>query len=242
MSTVARRFTVVGWSHTFKPVPLKDEEGKQVVDLEGRPLSTEVLVSPTFFTVDLHTLSMDGVKNSLGTATVEIDTADDLTGENFIAIRDRLIQRGLLASSGVSAALGGNDMLTEEEILSQERAARWEVVVGIRDGLETKGFPYLDKWFDSDERSVARINTTAQAAMAAAMLGQDFSTDWVCADNSVINLTRDQIIGMPVAFAMYCSTLHEKARSLRERIAAATGVLEVRACIWEGVETAAPAV
>lgn len=230
--SVARRFIVQQWTPTRVSVARLDGDGSPVLDPEtGNVLYDLKRVAPTHFQVELHSLSMDGVKVLFGQVSVTLNNADDLTGENYAEIQRILVERNLLSSSAPSPTVGD-----AAEALEAERAIRWEAVASIRDGLETKGFPYMGHWFDSDERSAARINTSAIAAIAATMMAVEFSTEWTVADNSTVTLTRDQIIGLPVAFVTYGASLHEKARVLRARIAAATTIPEVRMCVWEGVE------
>ena len=219
MSSIARRFRVSHWTHNYQN---EGDEGAMTV------------TTPTNFTVQLLNLTMDGIEKLEGTVVVALDTTDGLTGENHSAIRAYLLERKILDDGGAQDNSGS------ASALSVAKAIRWGDIVAIRDGMETKGFPYLDYWFDSDVRSAARINTTAQAAMAAAMMGEDFSTEWTSADSHVVTMTREQVIGMPVAFAMHADTLHKKARDLRLRIDAATTIAEVQQCYWEGVESAPP--
>lgn len=218
----ARRFLVnqISPSYDSKSVVIAGEESIE-------------RVSPTMFSVELNSVVMSGVKIVHGNLWITLDTVEDLTGENYVAIRQKLIEMGVLSDYGF---LDTTQSVGTEESLDRVKDARWADIVAIRDGLEVNGFPYLEKWFDSDERSVARINTTAQAAIGAAMTGVDFSTTWVCADNTSIVLTRDQIIGLPAAFAQYCSVLHSTARDLRARIYSSNTNMEVMACKWDGVE------
>lgn len=200
-----------------------------------------VRVSPTHFWVELSTISMDGVNTVHGSVWVTLDTLDDLTHENNEKIRDQLIARKLLADSSVRIEkykdeTAPNATTQHVVALTEAQHRRWSAVVAIRDGLEVKGFPYLDKWFDSDERSVARITSTSLAAVASRALDRDFSVSWVCADDSTIDLTREQVIELPIAFTAYVGQIHAYARQLRERIYSASDVAEVKACLWEGIE------
>lgn len=98
------------------------------------------------------------------------------------------------------------------ELLRQTMLAQ---VNAERDRREAGGFPYLGKLFDSDERSVLRINTMVQAASIA---GDDFSITWTCADNTQITLDRAQILAMPVALGMHADALHRHANELKAAI------------------------
>lgn len=101
-----------------------------------------------------------------------------------------------------------------------------------RDARETQGFPYLGKWFDSDQRSVLRINTVAAAATSAIMASQPFLIEWTCADNSVIELNASQMAGVPAAMAEYANQLHQTAKALKEQIDSATTLEQVHAVVW----------
>lgn len=112
------------------------------------------------------------------------------------------------------------------------KAGKWEQIKAVRDRLEAEGFPYLGRTFDSDPVSVQRITTVVLAAQAAVAGGQPFSIDWTCADNSVLTMTAQQVLGLPVALATYGNTLHETARALRELIASASTAEAVAAIDW----------
>lgn len=116
--------------------------------------------------------------------------------------------------------------------LALAKQQQWARIKTERDEREAAGFPYLGKVFDSDQRSHSRITTAAQAAQAALDAGQPFSIDWTTADNTVITLDAQQMLGVPVAFAQFGNALHQSARSLREQIDAATTVEQVQAIVW----------
>lgn len=97
-------------------------------------------------------------------------------------------------SDGGLLAVGG-------DALQQAKDQKWIEIATKRDDLERKGFPYMGHIFDSDERSVTRLNTTANAAMFARMNGVDFTETWTSADNVAVTMTRDQLIGLPAALS-----------------------------------------
>lgn len=102
--------------------------------------------------------------------------------------------------------------------LAEAKAAAVAAVKRRRDDLETQGFIYLDKVFDSDERSVARITS---AALTAQVIGASFTIDWTAGDNSVVTLDQAAMLGMPAALALRANTLHQHAAGLKVQIAAA---------------------
>lgn len=97
-------------------------------------------------------------------------------------------------------------------------AEKWKEIKEARDAAEQSGCPYMGKVLDSDSISVQRINTAVQAAQVAATQKQDFAIDWTMQDNTIVTMSIADVLGMPVALATYSNALHEKARSLRERL------------------------
>ena len=94
----------------------------------------------------------------------------------------------------------------------------WATAKTARDAAEQAGCPYLGKVLDSDSISVQRINTAVQAAQVATAQKQEFAVDWTMQDNSVLTMSIQDVLGMPVALAAYSNQLHEKARQCRENI------------------------
>lgn len=113
--------------------------------------------------------------------------------------------------------------------LASEKARMRASVNTRRDLLEEQSFPYMGKRFDSDTRSVLRINVAASTAAAAAAAGAPFSIEWTTADNSVLALDAQQMIGVPVALAQYGNALHQHGRTLKAQIDAAQTIAELRA-------------
>jgi hypothetical protein len=216
MDTVARRFRVTQFLHSYKT---EDEE--------------LVKVAPTHFMVELLSLTMDQVEVRHGVVNITLDTAYGLTGDNYIALREELLSRGLLADGGL---LDTNAPITPETVLGREKQLRKDAIHAIRDGLETKGFPYMGKWFDSDQRSFTRMSQVFDVALLAYMKNEPFSVDWTTADDSTLVMSGEDVLGIPVAVAAYCQTLHTKYRLLKAQINAATSVEEVRVCVWDGIE------
>lgn len=125
------------------------------------------------------------------------------------------------------------EMLVEIETPKSLKEVKRKQINDSRDSLEKKGFPYMDKMLDSDMQSVSRINTTFSAAMACFILGQPFSIEWTCADNSKLELDAEGMIGMPAALASHAATLHYRANELKDMVDAitSTDIEEVRALL-----------
>jgi hypothetical protein len=96
--------------------------------------------------------------------------------------------------------------------LDELKLAKRAEINRARDAAEQGGFEYLGKTFDSDQVSAQRISMAAQA-MALAPEGATIT--WTCQDNSTIDLTAQELVGLVVALAQHSNTCHEKATALK---------------------------
>lgn len=101
-----------------------------------------------------------------------------------------------------------------------------------RDEAERSGFEAYGKVFDSDEKSIKRILSASQAATAAKALGMTVSEEWMCADNSTINLDTDMLIALPMHMTAAVSAIHMRSRALKSQIEAAGSIPEIEAIVW----------
>lgn len=113
-----------------------------------------------------------------------------------------------------------------EELKAEKRAE----INAARDAAEQGGFTYLGKVFDSDQVSAQRISMAAQA-MALAPEGTTIT--WTTQDNSTIDLTAQELVGLVVALAEWSNTCHEKATALKAQIDAAETAEELELITWE---------
>lgn len=113
--------------------------------------------------------------------------------------------------------------------MDMAKSSAKRMITEARNAEEKAGFMAYGKLIDSDSLSVARITTSVQAAQA---IGSTFSINWTCADNSVITLDHDQMIAMPALMSDVANAIHEKARSLKAQIDAATTPEEINAIQW----------
>lgn len=115
---------------------------------------------------------------------------------------------------------------TLKEVKDQKRAE----INAARDQAEQGGFEYMGKVFDSDQVSAQRISMAAQA-MA---LADDTATiTWTCQDNTTIDLTAQELVGLVVALATWSNACHEKATALKAKIEAAQTAEELELITWE---------
>lgn len=179
----------------------------------------------TWVQVELSKIEGDDVCAVKGTTHVSLDKRyPEFNAEMRVAIEQRLYERGLIDAPA-------------KTVLEEAQRAKLRDVMGKRDGLETSGFPYMGKTFDSDSLSVLRILTTSMAAVVAVIQGKDMNITWVTADNSTIDLDRNGVLGLPVALAMHANNLHLIGRDMREQIEQAATLAQVAAVKWpEGVK------
>ena len=115
---------------------------------------------------------------------------------------------------------------TLDELKSKKR----EEINQARDATEQGGFEYLGKTFDSDPISCQRISMAAQA-MALAPEGATIT--WTCQDNTTIDLTAQDLVGLVVALATWSNTCHQKATELKAKIDAAQTAEELEKITWD---------
>lgn len=101
-----------------------------------------------------------------------------------------------------------------------------------RDEAERGGFEAYGKVFDSDDKSINRILSAAQAASAAKAASLPMSVEWTCADNSTITLDADMLLALPLHMAMAGNAIHAKAKALKASIDAASSISEIEAIVW----------
>jgi hypothetical protein len=215
------QFRVIDWSQDVT----KYSEPEVFTSTDGQEVKTSSLPleGSTTFKVELSQVDMSDVNQVVGTVYVKLNHLTEYTGEAKLEIEAKLAEQGLLEER-------------QSTDLEQAKLSRWNRIIAIRDGLELKGFSYLGKNFDSDQRSTLRLFGAAQAAVAAKILNQEFSVDWTTADNTVITLSREEMIAAPAAMAVRVSEIHLQARELKERLDMAGSIVEVQSVLWPNVE------
>ena len=90
----------------------------------------------------------------------------------------------------------------------------------------------MGKIFDSDEISCIRMSCAAQAMQMATMSEENPTITWTCQDNSTIDLTPAELIGLVVALAEWSNTCHQKATALKAQIESVTSEEELEKIKW----------
>ena len=109
--------------------------------------------------------------------------------------------------------------------LEEHKTAQWALIKAARNEAEFGGFIWNGSTFDSDQVSQARI----QGAVLLATSNPDFVVDWTLADNTVRNLTADDLIAISQALGEHTSLQHTRARNARALLDQATTLSEVQA-------------
>lgn len=108
------------------------------------------------------------------------------------------------------------------------RAAKLAEIDMARDAAIIGGFEFAGVMYDSDPKSIQRIN----GAVTLSMLDPNFATDWITVDNSVVTLNATQLAGLGAAAGQHEATQIFKARQLKNQALAATTVSQLNAITW----------
>lgn len=113
-----------------------------------------------------------------------------------------------------------NKIWVDGRSLEEVRIAKWESIKALRDMLEFGGFSYAGNVYDSDQVSQARILVAAASGLPQS---------WTTTDNSVIELTTDEVQALANSMQAHISEAHELGRVAREAINAAQTIEEIEA-------------
>lgn len=116
-----------------------------------------------------------------------------------------------------------------EPTLDELKLAKREEINRARDAAEQGGFEYMGKFFDSDQVSAQRISMAAQAMANAPA---EATITWTCQDNTTVDLTAKDLVGLVVALATWSNTCHQRATALKAQVDTAQTAKEVEAITW----------
>ena len=109
--------------------------------------------------------------------------------------------------------------------LSVVKTSKWNQIKLERNKAEFGGFLWEGLKFDSDQVSQGRI-------LAALIFNQP--TEWTLSDDTVVELSVEDIQEVTQAMANHVQNVHSKARSAREAINSATTIEEVESVLFNG--------
>jgi len=104
--------------------------------------------------------------------------------------------------------------------LDEIKAQKWVEIKAMRDQLEFGGFVFKGNIYDSDQVSQGRI-------MGAAIAGVD--QVWTLADNTTVELNRDELKELYTALQQHIASAHERGRIARQLIFDAETIEQVEA-------------
>lgn len=119
-----------------------------------------------------------------------------------------------------------------EPTLDELKEAKRSEINATRDKKEQSGFPYMGKVFDSDPISCQRISCAAQA-MSLLPASDENKITWTTQDNSTIDLTAQELLGLVGALAQWSNTCHQKATALKAKIDTAQTAEELELITWD---------
>ena len=108
----------------------------------------------------------------------------------------------------------------DERSIDTAKDHHWQKIKTQRDTFEFGGFAYDGNVYDSDQVSQARILVAAASGLPQS---------WTTADNSVIELTTEEIQALANSMQTHISEAHELGRIAREAINAAQSIEEIEA-------------
>lgn len=138
--------------------------------------------------------------------------------------------------SGMSSGLrivpgdGGVPLLQspDEASIDELRGRKMLEIEQARDAAIVGGFDFNGTRFDSDAKSIQRIN----GAVTLSLLNPAFETDWITFDNSVVRLNAAQLAGLGAAAGQHEATQIFRARQLKDQALAATTREQLAAITW----------
>lgn len=117
----------------------------------------------------------------------------------------------------------------DARILPEAKAIAWERIKLSRTAAEEKAFTFNAQLYDAN---IEKIGGAVQMALIAQVASAPFTIDWTLADNSVVTLNAQQMIGVGVALGRHIAAIYDTARALRETIDSATSKQNVDAISW----------
>lgn len=137
---------------------------------------------------------------------------------------------GLSQGRRVSISSSGDLVLSDAEDapLEDVRALTIADIERARDAAIAGGFDFNGIRFDSDAKSIQRIN----GAVTLSLLNPAFETDWITFDNSVVRLNAAQLAGLGAAAGQHEATQIFRARQLKDQALAATTREQLAGITW----------
>lgn len=166
----------------------------------------------------------DGVKFISGVA----NTREELENNEFV-------KYSRIEETKDEYKLVNGTYMTVAEAFEKAKQYKREEINKARDEAEQGGFIYMGKVFDSDQVSCLRMTAAAQA-MSLLPASDENKITWTTQDNSTIDLTAAELMGLVGALAQWSNTCHEKATALKAKIDACLTAEELDEIKWDDNE------
>ena len=176
--------------------------------------------------------------------TVEQDHPDDgpiipqgdcpIAGATLVAYEGAFSRAGR-RDSEQAYLVDGAPQWVDLVTLDAAKAVAWARIKEARDAAEAGVFEFEGGLYDLNKQNVSGA---ALAALMAEIAGQPFSIEWTLADNTVRVLDAATVQALGRAMVVHIDKLHGIARSLRDKVSAATTPDQAYAVTWptEGKE------
>lgn len=113
--------------------------------------------------------------------------------------------------------------------LDDFKAEKWAQAKAARDAQEFSPFTYNGMVFDGDLDAQRRLSALVSASKTAVASGHSFAKDFTLADNTVVQLTAEDFIGIEMAKLWQVDVAFQEYRLKRAAIEAATTLEELEA-------------
>lgn len=113
--------------------------------------------------------------------------------------------------------------------LAAAKAERWQYIRARWAQAEAAGFTWNGNAYDSDQRALNRL---WPSIVRAATDNGAFSLNWTTSDNTVVALSKANLIALNLALQTHLQTQHDRAQQRRASINAAATVAAVNAVEW----------
>lgn len=180
--------------------------------------------------------------------TIMVDDECDVhalfPGKNIVEIQETLVDVNKFFFNGNSIELKPEapspfhkfDYLTQSWVdprsLDELKEFQWSLIKEKRMEVEYGGFTWNNHLFDSDLVSQSKIQGAVQLALISASSSTPYSVEWTLKDNTVIEMSADDILAAGIALATHLLYCHNLSRLLRENIFNATTREEVLSVSW----------
>lgn len=134
-----------------------------------------------------------------------------------------------LISAATSPFQSGEIVADQSDTLDAARDRAWVAVKASRAAAEVGTFTYDGGTYDIDK---GHVTGAVVLAMVAKSIGAPYIETWTLYDNSVRDLSADDVIALGVALGQRVSEIYAIARTLREQIDAAETIAAASAIHW----------